>query len=142
MSYEIAKQFTFAASHQLTTLPDDHKCSRLHGHNYRVELRVISEGLDAHGFVVDFGLLGAIRDEIMATHDHRHLNDLYELPTAEMLAWKLFVSASQQLSKLTPRSVSISAVRVWETDDCWAEYRMRDHHRHLPANEAHPQDKP
>lgn len=34
--FRIRKEFHFSASHQLTHLPPDHQCARLHGHNYIV----------------------------------------------------------------------------------------------------------
>ena len=36
--YTIAKRFAFSASHIIGGLPDKHPCSRLHGHNYEVEV--------------------------------------------------------------------------------------------------------
>ena len=54
MTYRIAKRFRFEAAHQLGGLPPNHPCSRLHGHSYAVEL-VLAGGLDARGFVVDYG---------------------------------------------------------------------------------------
>ena len=40
METEIFREFTFEAAHRLTHVPDGHKCARLHGHSYRVEIRV------------------------------------------------------------------------------------------------------
>ena len=37
---EIFREFTFEAAHRLTHVPDGHKCARLHGHSYRVEIHV------------------------------------------------------------------------------------------------------
>jgi len=39
---EIFKEFTFEAAHRLPNVPEGHKCARLHGHSFRVEL--ICEG--------------------------------------------------------------------------------------------------
>ena len=37
---EIFKEFTFEAAHRLPNVPPGHKCARLHGHSFRVELHV------------------------------------------------------------------------------------------------------
>lgn len=91
--YTIMKRWTFDASHQLHGLPRNHKCGRLHGHTYTVEVEIISETLDEHGFVVDFGDLAPIKRMIDMVFDHRHLNDIMPggiNPTAENLARTLY----------------------------------------------------
>ena len=52
--YRIAKRFGFSASHVLHGLGDDHPCSRMHGHNYEIEVIAEADDLDGRGFVVDF----------------------------------------------------------------------------------------
>jgi 6-pyruvoyltetrahydropterin/6-carboxytetrahydropterin synthase len=85
--FTITKEFTFSASHQLAGLPQDHQCSRLHGHNYRVEIMIQSEKLLPVGFIVDYGDLKAFKDYIDFNLDHRHLNEVVSFnPTAELLA--------------------------------------------------------
>lgn len=117
MSYRIWKHFRFAASHQLNGLPPEHQCSRLHGHNYLIEVELSSETLDSTGFVIDFGALKSIKTMIDSTLDHRHLNDVLDFnPTAENMA-KYFYEAFKQ------GYPQISAIRVQETETSWAEYR-------------------
>ncbi|RWP82168.1 MAG: 6-carboxytetrahydropterin synthase QueD, partial [Mesorhizobium sp.] len=38
--FHISKEFHFSASHQLTSLPPNHQCARLHGHNYVVVVQL------------------------------------------------------------------------------------------------------
>jgi 6-pyruvoyltetrahydropterin/6-carboxytetrahydropterin synthase len=118
--FRIAKRFSFSASHVLTAVADDHKCRRLHGHNYEVE--VVCEGdLDHRGMVVDYHDLAPVRRFIDATVDHRHLNDVLDgEPTAERLAWWLYEALREELpAEIAERLV---AVRVHETPRTWAEY--------------------
>jgi 6-pyruvoyltetrahydropterin/6-carboxytetrahydropterin synthase len=116
--YTITKRFTFSASHQLDHLPPAHPCSRLHGHNYRVEIVLRTDVLDKQGFVVDYGELNALRQYLDETFDHRHLNDVLNLPTtAENIAHHLF---GWSISRW-PQTV---AVRVSETEKTWAEYHL------------------
>jgi 6-pyruvoyltetrahydropterin/6-carboxytetrahydropterin synthase len=114
--FRIWKKFRFSASHQLTGLPPEHQCSRLHGHNYLVEVELSSDKLDSTGFVVDFGELTPIKTYIDKVLDHRHLNDVFDFnPTAENMAQEMF--------HLFQHDFPVSAVRVQETETSWAEYR-------------------
>lgn len=114
--YRIAKRFRFSASHVLTGLPQTHPCTRLHGHNYEVELIFQSDKLDETGFVRDYRSLDQVKKFIAEQIDHRHLNDLFPFPpTAENLA-RFFYEA---LRELYPELIS---VRVAETQDTWATY--------------------
>ena len=70
--YYVSKKLEIAASHHLTTEPPT-KCSRLHGHNYKVEIFCRSEELDANGMVTDFGLIKARVYDML---DHRDLNEV------------------------------------------------------------------
>lgn len=117
MTYQISKKFTFEASHQLHGLPEGHKCMRLHGHSYRVVVVLKSETLDEHGFVVDYGELGLLKNYIDKNLDHRHLNNALDIdnPTAEKIAEHLY----QLCKKWWPQT---ACVRVSETANTWAEY--------------------
>ncbi len=116
--YRITKEFSFSASHQLCFVPADHPCSRLHGHNYRVEIELAAQTLTPAGFVRDYLELSALRDYIDETLDHRHLNEVLgdESVTAEQLARHLYDWA-------VARWPETCALRVSETPKTWAEYR-------------------
>ena len=122
MSYTIAKRFEFSASHVLTLVPDDHKCRRLHGHNYEVEVICAADELDVRSMVVDFFDLDPVKRFIDDTIDHRHLNDVVPgEPTAERLAAWLFDELERVLAPSA--AARLTAVRVHETPKTWAEYR-------------------
>lgn len=107
----IGRSCRFEAAHHLPNLPAGHRCRNLHGHNYRLEL-VFEGALDVRGFVMDFAEIDALVAPLLAQVDHRLLNDVEGLanPTAEIIAaWFL------------DRLPGCVRVRVWETDDCWAE---------------------
>ena len=85
--YRIGKRFTVDASHCLPGLPAGHKCARLHGHTYTVEVVLAATELVGPGFVTDFGDLAALGRYLDEHFDHRHLNDvLDDPPTSEHLA--------------------------------------------------------
>ena len=120
--FTVSKRFSFSASHVLVGLGDDHPCSRLHGHNYEIEVLAASAELDQRGFVVDFKELDLVKDWVDATLDHRHLNDVMEgQPSAEAIA-KLICEWCQA-SLPGPVAEKIVAVRAWETPKAYAEYR-------------------
>lgn len=116
--YQISKRFEFSASHVIGGLPDDHPCSRLHGHNYVVEVVLEGADLDSVGFIRDYRELSALKSYIDETIDHRHLNDVmgHDRTTAEVLAKWLYDWCKAKWPET-------AAVRVSETPRTWAEYR-------------------
>lgn len=103
----IYKKCRIACSHSLD-LPYPSPCRNLHGHNYTVEVWISGEP-NAHGLVADFSHI----KEVVGAYDHRHLNDLISPATVENVAQQL----RDQLEERFPGM----AVRVWETEDCYAE---------------------
>ena len=116
--FTITKDFEFSASHRLSRLPEDHRCARLHGHNYVVRVELRAEALDEHNFVRDYGELAPLKRHIDETLDHRHLNDVFghDAVTAEFLAKALH-------DWCAARWPETSAVSVSETPKTWATYR-------------------
>lgn len=117
--YFISKRFGFSASHVLHGLPNGHPCSRLHGHNYEVEVVFRAPGLDAVGFVLDYRELDRFKQWLDRSLDHRHLNDVMgENPTAENLAALLY----KTVTNLFP-TTHLAGVRVKETDKTMATFQ-------------------
>ncbi len=116
--YTIAKHFSFSTSHIIGGLPPDHSCSRLHGHNYQVEVILQSATLDNVGFVRDYHELSALEKFLDATLDHNHLNDVlgHDKTTTEVLSKWLY-------DWCKTRWPEVIAVRICETPQTWAEYR-------------------
>lgn len=84
---EIFKEFTIEAAHRLPLVPEGHKCSRLHGHSFRVQIWVRGP-VDANGWVMDFADLKAAFKPTYERLDHHYLNEIpgLENPTSEVLA--------------------------------------------------------
>lgn len=124
MMFTIGKAFSFAAAHHLEHLPADHKCHRVHGHNYTVQVALASDGLDPNGFVLDYGLLAPFREYVDGTLDHQDLNEVLGFPpTAELLAQHLHRVATQLLTNANARGFRVLSVVVAETPTTFAEYR-------------------
>ena len=59
----------FASAHTLRDYPGD--CSRMHGHNWKVEVEVIASDLDQVGMGVDFKVIKQATKEVASRLDHR-----------------------------------------------------------------------
>lgn len=107
MRVELTKEFTFEAAHRLPQVPADHKCYRMHGHGFRVEIAVAGEIDVSMGWLVDYAdLQAAVEPIIKGELDHRSLNDVpgLENPTSEMLCvwlWRRLVPALPGLVRVT-----------------------------------------
>jgi 6-pyruvoyltetrahydropterin/6-carboxytetrahydropterin synthase len=102
----IFRAFTIEAAHRLPNVPQGHKCSRLHGHSFRIELQ-LSGDADAHsGWIMDFADVKAAFQPTYDRLDHHYLNEIpgLENPTSENLArwiWDQLKPALPLLSKVT-----------------------------------------
>lgn len=88
MFVRLSKSFTFEAAHSLPCFPEGHKCRRLHGHSFRVEVVVAGDIDPAKGYLIDYGDIKAACAPLRARLDHYHLNEIEGLsnPTSELLA--------------------------------------------------------
>jgi 6-pyruvoyltetrahydropterin/6-carboxytetrahydropterin synthase len=101
-SLELIKTFTFDAAHRLTTVPAGHKCARLHGHTFKVEIHLSGQFDPASGYLVDFAEVKQICTPVIDRLDHTYLNDIegLENPTSENIAIWLWNSRSPSLRAL------------------------------------------
>lgn len=121
----VTKRFSFEAAHHL--LGYNGACANVHGHSYKLEVTV-SGDIDRfadHSFasncmVIDFkSLKEIVKKNIISTHDHADLNSLYDNPTAENMVISMFDVIEDNL----PCDVKLESVKLWETEDSYAEYR-------------------
>lgn len=80
----VTKIYEFSAAHSLPMVSDDHKCKRLHGHNWIVKVSVCGLVQD-DGFVCDFANIDYHVKPLIEELDHQNLNDFIENPTSENL---------------------------------------------------------
>ena len=99
---DIYKVFTIEAAHKLPNVPEGHKCSRLHGHSFHIEIRCRGEILDQEGWVMDFADIKKVFKPIYNRLDHHYLNDIkgLENPTSENLARWIWNELKPQLPQL------------------------------------------
>lgn len=120
--FTICKSYELnGVSHELTLLPDGHKCRRNHGHNYVVTLTLSAEALDGFGFVTDFGDLVPFHRYLEATFDHRRINDVADFhPTSELLAFHLGVWFIQNVEPdINGRLVSVRVAETRTSSALW-----------------------
>jgi 6-pyruvoyltetrahydropterin/6-carboxytetrahydropterin synthase len=115
---ELRKTFQFEAAHLLPNLPKSHKCRRLHGHSFKVEIAISGKCHPKLGWVMDYAELGKAFTPIWKQLDHFYLNEIPGLqnPTSENVAvwiWK----------KLKPRLSLLTEVVVAETCTARCVYR-------------------
>ena len=111
----IFKEFTFEAAHRLPLVPVGHKCHRLHGHSFRVEVHVRGEIDPQVGWIIDFAEIKDAFTPLHAQLDHNYLNEVpgLENPTSENLAVWIW-----ERLELTLRGLSQVVVRETCTSGC------------------------
>jgi 6-pyruvoyltetrahydropterin/6-carboxytetrahydropterin synthase len=114
----IQKTFQIEAAHWLPNVPEDHKCRRMHGHSFQIEVHVEGPIDNASGWVMDFADVSDAFAPIFEQIDHRCLNDVTGLanPTSENLACWVWAN-------LKPVLPALSCVVVRETCTSACIYR-------------------
>lgn len=110
---QIFKHFTFEAAHRLPNLPATHKCARLHGHSFTVEVHVEGAVDPTLGWVIDFDDIKNAFEPLRDRLDHHYLNEIdgLENPTSENIAcwiWKRLVRDLSGLVKVVVRETCTS----------------------------------
>ena len=115
---ELRKTFQFEAAHLLPRLPKSHKCRRLHGHSFKVEIVVIGELHARLGWVMDYADISDAFKPLWERLDHRYLNEIpgLENPTSESIAIWIW-------DRLRPMLPLLTEVVVAETCTAQCVYR-------------------
>lgn len=83
MKLELMKEFTFEASHILPRHPG--KCSRLHGHSWKLRVHVKGEPNEETGFVMDYTDIKLVVQSLVDKLDHRHLGTWGSYPIQNLM---------------------------------------------------------
>lgn len=120
MRVRLVKSFDFEAAHWLPSFPEGHKCRRMHGHSFKVDVIVEGEVDPAHGYLVDYGEIKQAVEPLKQRLDHYCLNDIEGLqnPTSEMIARWVW-------DRLRPMLPLLSEVVVHETCTSRCHYSGR-----------------
>ncbi len=114
---DVFKAFSIEAAHYLPGLPEGHKCRRLHGHSFRVEVHVSGEANPDSGWVIDFADIKQAFAPLHEQLDHRCLNEVEGLqnPTSENIARWIW-------GRLAPNLPGLSRIVVQETASAGCAY--------------------
>ncbi len=118
MHVRLSKSFGFEAAHWLPCFPEGHKCRRMHGHSFRVDVIVEGELDPAVGYLIDFADIKRATEPLERALDHRCLNEIegLENPTSEMVAAWIW-------ARLKPALPMLSEVVVHETCTSTCHFR-------------------
>jgi 6-pyruvoyltetrahydropterin/6-carboxytetrahydropterin synthase len=107
--FELTIEGTFSAAHQVRGYPGD--CAGVHGHTYRIEVRIRVKKLGKIGMAMDFRRVKKQLDKIIKTLDHKNLNKLAFFrkhnTTAEWIAVYIY-------QKMKKKIASVASITVWE----------------------------
>jgi 6-pyruvoyltetrahydropterin/6-carboxytetrahydropterin synthase len=117
VNVRLVHEFRFEAAHLLPRVPPTHKCRRLHGHSFKIELAIKGPVDESTGWFLDYGVLYDAWKPLHAELDHNYLNDIpgLENPTSENLARWIW-------ERLKPALAPLERVTVFETCDARCEY--------------------
>ncbi len=113
---------SFAAAHRIELYHG--KCEELHGHNFKVEALYEGANVAEDGMVVDFAILKTYLRQIIAGLDHTYINEIPFFKERASSSEYLAMYIHQRLKELLDKErVTVSEVRVWESDNAYAAYR-------------------
>jgi 6-pyruvoyltetrahydropterin/6-carboxytetrahydropterin synthase len=120
-SYQLKIVTDFASAHTLREYPG--ACSRMHGHNWKVEVEVLASALDKVGMGIDFKEIKKATKQVTAELDHRYINEIKPFdeinPTAENIAAYIYQGVSELINN---ERVRVVAVTLWETERACVRY--------------------
>lgn len=117
MNVRLVRKVGFEAAHRLPNVPQGHKCQRLHGHSFRIEIIVEGPMDPTTGWFIDYAVIDEAWEPLFDMLDHNYLNDVagLENPTSEVLCRWLW----ERLSDALP---ALSRIIVHETCNASCEY--------------------
>ncbi|MCK5725903.1 MAG: 6-carboxytetrahydropterin synthase QueD [Thiotrichaceae bacterium] len=111
----------FASAHTLVNYPG--ACSRMHGHNWKIEAEATASSLDKIGMVIDFKVIKKAVKVVTDRLDHYYLNEIPPFteinPTAENIARYIYQEVSLLLNN---DRIRLSSLTVWETERACVRY--------------------
>ena len=124
MQLSVCKTFSFAAAHSLPGY--DGPCSRLHGHEWVMEVEVSGPIDPITGMVLDFvKLKELVNTNIISKLDHQHLNEIYTtcLPTAENMVGNMADVLQVIIHDEFGRTLKLERLRLYETPTSFCEWQ-------------------
>ena len=118
--YLISVEQSFDAAHYLRGYKG--KCENIHGHRFKIVVRLQSDRLNDNGMAYDFTLLKQQLTKVLNRYDHQNLNEISPFdrinPSSENIASTIY----EQLKPIFQDEVQLESVEVWESPDACAIY--------------------
>ncbi len=119
--FELTVKAGFSAAHSLRDY--EGPCSKVHGHNWVVEVVVSGKDIPPNGMLVDFGQVKQVASEVLSNLDHTYLNEVPPFdttnPTSENLARWIYEETAKRVNTDTLR---VARVNVREAETSCASY--------------------
>ena len=125
---EVVKRFSFDAAHFLPGY--EGKCVNMHGHHWVVDIGVRGPVDKDSGMILDFTLLKKLADPVIDEMDHSIVNNIIKNPTAENICIYILDRLIERIANHdvsmgdSSKTPYLSFIRVWETEDSYAELRL------------------
>lgn len=118
MKARLTKDFRFESAQFLPSVPADHKCGKMHGHSFKVEISVEGEVNPKTGWIYDHAVISQAMTPIVDQLDHAVLNEVpgLENPTIELMAAWLW-------DRLAPQLPDLAEIVIHETPSARCSYR-------------------
>ncbi len=116
--FELSVEDTFSAAHQVKGYPGD--CAGIHGHTYRLRVKIRAKELDKIGMAVDFRRLKETLKHVIEKLDHKDLNTIPFFKDRNATAEWIAVYVFNEMKKVVD---SINSVTVWEGLENSVTYR-------------------
>lgn len=118
MKVILVKDFDFEAAQSLPHFPEGHKCRQIHGHSFKISIKVQGEVNPATGILYDHSEISQAMKPLLEVLDHAYLNEVQglEVPTIEWMCrwfWQ----------RLTPKLPGLFEIELWETPRARCIYR-------------------
>ncbi len=126
MSVWIFIEDSFDSAHWLPKVPPSHKCSRMHGHTYRIRLEFEGPINPETGWIVDYSEVKREWDPVKLALDHRVLNEVgLENPTCEALAEFIALLISMPRTGKSLNFPALKRIELRETEHCGVVWEAR-----------------
>ena len=117
MNYELKQQFRIESARFLPNLPKSHPCSKIHGHSFKIILKLVGPLDPKIGWVLDYQKISETMAPLLLRLDHQILNEVegLENPTSELLAKWIY----DQTLRIIP---ILKTVTIMETESTECTY--------------------
>ncbi|MDX2248711.1 MAG: 6-carboxytetrahydropterin synthase QueD [Bacteroidia bacterium] len=121
----LTKKFGFESAHYLPKMPEGHKCRRMHGHSFRMEVNLRGEADPETGILMDYGDIKTIVQPYVKMLDHWCINEVGEKEGSELLANPTSENLAKWFfEKLNPLLSGLYSIVIHETCTSRCEYRQ------------------